>query len=72
MRKAFVMIGSLINVAVETADHGPVQAILDGLPYDSGIKPCAAVVVTDGTVSHRYNTVQSVEVSSAGQGPVTR
>ena len=67
MRKAFIMIGPLGNVAVGTADYGPVQALLNGLPHDSGIKPCAGVGVTDGTVSHRDNTVQGVEVGSAGQ-----
>ena len=64
------MICPLINVAVETTDRGPIQTILNGLPHSSGLKPCAGVLVTDDTVSHRYNTVQSVEVSSARQGPV--
>ncbi len=67
MGKAFIMIGPLGRMAVGTADRGPVQPLLDGLPHVAGLKPCAAVGVTEGTVHRRDNTVQGVDVSSAGQ-----
>ena len=71
MRKR-TMVGPLIGVTSKTADLGPVQTLLNGLPNDSGVKECVGVVVTVGTGNNRDNTVQSVDVSRAGQGAVSR
>ena len=70
MRKAFIMIGPLGRVAVGTADRGPVQPLLNGLPHGSGLNPCAAVVVTEGTVSPETTpcraSTSAATVKSAG------
>jgi len=62
------MIGSLIGMAIGTGDLSAVQPLLNHLPNDRGVKFYAGVVVAEGTVG----TVQSVNVSSACQGSVTR
>ena len=71
MRKRCVVIVDLIRVAVGAGDRSPIQALLNGLPNGCGGKGCAGVVVTDGTSCSRHYTVQSVDVSRAGQGADT-
>ena len=62
------MVGPLIRVTGDAGDLGPIQALLNGLPNRSSIKLGAGVVVTEGTGLRRDHTVQSVDVSGAGQG----
>ena len=58
-------------MAASTGDRGTIQPLLNGLPNDIGVKLCAGVVVTDGTVGNLLHAVQSVNVSSARQAAGT-